>query len=48
MKDELEINLDHNITDKPEFRDNVHVFLDREHAGIILSEMLTPTKKLIQ
>ena len=27
MKDELKIKLDHNITDKPELRDNVHVFL---------------------
>ncbi|MGO9388526.1 MAG: phosphoribosyltransferase, partial [Methanobacterium sp.] len=45
MKDELKIKLDHNITDKPELRDNVHVFLDREHAGIILSEMLTYYKE---
>ena len=45
MKDELEINLDHNITDKPGLRNNVDVFLDREHAGIILSEMLTSYKE---
>jgi predicted phosphoribosyltransferase len=45
MSNELEINLDHNITDKPGLRNNVGVFLNREHAGMILSKMLTNYKK---
>ncbi len=39
MNNESENKLD-NIIDKPELRDQVGVFLDREHAGMILSEML--------
>ncbi len=45
MSHESEINLDHNITDKPGLRNKVGVFHDREHAGIILSKMLTNYKK---
>ncbi len=39
MADDAENKLN-NIIDIPELRDQVNVFLDREHAGMILSEML--------
>lgn len=40
MSNELEAEFDHNIFDLPEHRNRSGVFRDREHAGLILSEML--------
>lgn len=40
MSNGMEGELDHNIFDLPELRNQIHVFQDREHAGLTLSKML--------
>lgn len=41
MSDELQVEFDHNIFDMPQFRNRTGIFRDREHAGLILSKMLS-------